>query len=645
MMQIETSYMKKVNVNILHVNDSLDKEEVLYERKKQKKDIFLPCRFDVKIDDNRDQLLSDASKAVLKDRYLLEGEDYQMMFARVATHYADDQEHAQRLYDYMSRLWFMPATPVLSNGGTTRGLPISCFLNEVNDNLKSIVETWNENAWLAAAGGGIGTYWGNVRSIGEKVRGNGKTSGIIPFVCVQDSLSLAISQGNLRRGSSAIFLPISHPEIEEFMEIRKPTGGDYNRKALNLHHGVVVTNDFMRAVEEDKPWDLISPANGLVVSTLKARELWIRLLIARIETGEPYIIFIDHVNDAVPETYKKLGLKVKTSNLCSEIMLATGMDHMEKQRTAVCCLSSINIEEYDQWKDDKAFVLDIMRFLDNVLQDFIDNASPEHAKAVYAAKRERSVGLGVMGFHSFLQTKKVPMDSVMAKVWNKKLFAYIRNEADKASKILAVEKGPCLDAVECGLNERFTHKMAIAPTASISIIASNSSPGIEPYAANAYTQKTLSGSFSMHNKNLRKLLIEKGHNTEEVWSSIMKHEGSVQHFDFLTQDEKEVFKTAFEIDQLALVDLAADRTPYVCQATSLNIFLPADVHKKYLHKIHMHAWKRRVKSLYYLRSKSIQRAETGYEKNSASYSIQSNLIKATEEAGMNHQYEECTSCQ
>ncbi len=641
MMQIDSSNLDALSVKILPQNFDLK----LQEKNTSKSDVLLPCRFEVRVDNTRDELLSDASKAILSDRYLLEGETYQTMFARVATHYAEDEGHAQRLYDYMSKLWFMPATPVLSNGGTTRGLPISCFLNEVNDNLKSIVETWNENAWLAACGGGIGTYWGNVRSIGEKVRGNGKTSGIIPFVCVQDSLCLAISQGNLRRGSSAVFLPIHHPEIEEFIEIRKPTGGDYNRKALNLHHGVIITDDFMKAVEEDKEWNLISPANGAVVSTLKARELWIRLLIARIETGEPYMIFIDSVNNALPETYKKFGLKVKTSNLCSEIMLTTGTDHLKNERTAVCCLSSLNIEEYDDWKDDQNFIMDVMKFLDNVLQDFIDNASPEHAKAIYAAKRERSIGLGVMGFHSFLQSKKVPMDSLMAKVWNKKIFAYIKNEADKASKILAVEKGPCLDAIECGINERFTHKMAIAPTASISIIAGNSSPGIEPYAANVYTQKTLSGSFSMQNKNLKKLLVDKGYNTEDVWSSIMKHEGSVQHLDFLTQDEKDIFKTAFEIDQITLVDLAADRTPFICQATSLNLFLPANIHKKYLHKIHFRAWKKGVKSLYYSRSKSIQRAETGYSHHSKLGDAQEALMKSMEKAGMENKYDECTACQ
>lgn len=628
MMQVDNFTNTKNNGHMMINLKTKDKKE---------ENVILPQKFIITIDNSRDALLSSASKAVLSDRYLLEGETYQMMFARVASHYADDEAHAQRLYDYISKVWFMPATPVLSNGGTTRGLPISCFLNEVNDNLKSIVNTWSENAWLAACGGGIGTYWGNVRSIGEKVKGNGKTSGIVPFISVQDSLSLAISQGNLRRGSSAVYLPISHPEIEEFIEIRKPTGGDYNRKALNLHHGVVVTDDFMNAVEEDKNWDLISPATKEVVVTLKARDLWIRLLTARIETGEPYILYIDHVNRNNPEIYKKLGLTVKTSNLCSEIVLATGTDHLQNERTAVCCLSSLNLEEYDQWKDNELFILDVMRFLDNVLQDFIDNASVDHAKAVYAAKRSRSVGLGVMGFHSFLQMKHVPMDSLLAKAWNKKIFKYIKQEADKASMILAVEKGSCLDGLECGINERFTHKIAIAPTASISIIAGNSSPGIEPYAANAYTQKTLTGSFAMQNKHLVALLEEKGHNRQEIWSSIMKHEGSIQHLDCLTADEKQVFKTAFEIDQVALIDLAADRTPYICQATSLNLFLAADVHKQLLHHLHLRAWKTGVKSLYYLRSRSIQRAESGYDHHSKINDLSNSVRDMV--------YDECTVCQ
>jgi ribonucleoside-diphosphate reductase alpha chain len=561
------------------------------------------------IDDSKDDNLSPFGKAVLSDRYLLPGETYQTLFARVSAFYGDDKEHAQRLYDYMSSLWFMPATPILSNGGTKRGLPISCFLNETEDSLNGIVDLWNENVWLAARGGGIGSYWGNLRAIGETVRGNGKTSGVVPFIRVQDSLTLAISQGSLRRGSSAVYLPVWHPEIEEFIDIRRPTGGDPNRKALNIHHAVVIPDNFMQAVERDDIWELRSPKDFSVISIMKARDLWIKILTARLETGEPYLLFIDNVNKHVPESYKRLGLKVKTSNLCSEITLATGFDHLGKERTAVCCLSSLNLERYEEWQDNPQFIPDIMRMLDNVLQDFIDTAPPSMVKAAYSASRERSIGLGVMGFHSFLQAKGIPMESVMAKVWNNKIFKQIREEADKASEVLAEGRGACPDAEEVGLMERFSHKLSIAPTASISIICGNSSPGIEPYAANSFTQKTLTGSFVVRNKNLKKLLEEKGEDNDETWSSIATHEGSVQQLHFLTNEEKDVFKTSVEVDQRWVIELAADRTPYICQAQSINVFLPGDVHKSELHNIHYTAWKKGLKSLYYCRSTSIQRAE------------------------------------
>lgn len=565
--------------------------------------------FNINIDHGKDDLLTDFGKAVLQDRYLMPGESFQDMFARVAKAYADDEAHANRLYGYISSMWFMPATPILSNGGTKRGLPISCFLNETSDSLSGIVDLWTENVWLASRGGGIGSYWGNLRSIGETVRGNGKTSGVVPFMRVQDSLTLAISQGSLRRGSSAVYLPIWHPEIEEFIEIRKPTGGDPNRKALNIHHGVVVNDEFMKAVEQDLPWQLVSPKTGQVIHVMNARELWIKLLTTRIETGEPYILFIDNVNKAIPTHHKKLGLEVKTSNLCSEITLPTGVDHLGNTRTAVCCLSSLNLEFYDEWKNNEEFIPDVMRMLDNVLQDFIDNAQPEMKHAVYSAYRERSVGLGVMGFHSFLQAKMIPMESVMAKVWNKKIFEHIYKGTEKASYDLALERGACPDADEAGEMQRFSNKTAIAPTASISIICGNSSPGIEPYAANVFTQKTLTGSFAVRNKNLKKLLQAKGRDSDDIWSFVATHEGSVQELDFLTQEEKDVFKTANEIDQFWLVEHAADRTPYVTQAQSLNLFMPADVHKKQLHDVHMMAWKKGVKSLYYCRSTSLQRAE------------------------------------
>jgi ribonucleoside-diphosphate reductase alpha chain len=597
----------------------------------------------VRIDRSRDAHLTEFGKATLQDRYLLPEESFQDLFARVAMYYGDDSAHAQRMYDYISKLWFMPATPVLSNGGTNRGLPISCFLNETNDSLEEIVSLWNENVWLASLGGGIGSYWGNVRSIGEKVGRNGKTSGIIPFIRVMDSLTLAISQGSLRRGSAAIYLPIWHPEIEEFIELRRPTGGDPNRKALNLHHGVLVTNRFMECVENNEEWALKSPKDGHVVDRVNARELWIRLLTARIETGEPYIVFIDHVNDQIPDHHKMAGLNVKMSNLCSEITLPTGKDHLGNDRTAVCCLSSLNLEKFEEWQDHPTMIEDCMRFLDNVLSDFINKAPDSMKRAKYAAMRERSVGLGVMGFHSFLQGKMIPFESVMAKVWNRRMFQMIKRQVDEASQKLAHERGPCPDAADYGIMERFSNKMAIAPTASISIITGGASPGIEPNAANAYTHKTLSGSFPVRNEYLKKLLAEKGQDNAEVWSSIITNEGSVQHLDFLTQDEKDVFKTAFEIDQRWLIEHAADRTPFVCQAQSLNVFLPANVHKADLHRIHWEAWKKGVKSLYYCRSKSIQRAESAqsWQRSKDAEPVQQAAAPATGE----NKYEECLACQ
>ena len=566
----------------------------------------------VRLDRTRDRKLTAFGKATLADRYLMDGEGYQDLFARVAAHFADDTAHAQRLYDYMSKLWFMPATPVLSNGGTRRGLPISCFLNEASDSLEGIVDLWNENVWLAARGGGIGSYWGNLRSIGERVGHNGKTSGVIPFIRVMDSLTLAISQGSLRRGSAAVYLPVSHPEIEEFIELRRPTGGDPNRKALNLHHGLLISDAFMRAVEAGGDWALVSPKEGAVVRSLKARALWARVLTARIETGEPYLVYIDQVNRLVPEHHKLAGLTVKMSNLCSEITLPTGSDHLGNERTAVCCLSSLNLETFFEWRNEKAFIEDVMRFLDNVLSDFIRLAPDSMARARYSAARERSVGLGVMGFHSFLQQNRVPLEGVMAKVWNKKIFEHIRAEADAASRKLAGERGACPDAAEFGFAERFSNKMAIAPTASISIICGGASPGIEPVAANSFTHKTLSGSFNVRNRYLSELLEDKGRNDEAVWSSITLNEGSVQHLDFLSPEEKDVFKTAFELDQRWLIELAADRAPLVCQSQSLNLFLRADVHKRELHNLHFQAWRKGVKSLYYCRSKSLQRAESAF---------------------------------
>ena len=595
----------------------------------------------IKIDRSKDNNLTDFGKATLKDRYLGANESFQDLFARVASTYADDNLHAQRLYNYISNLWFMPATPVLSNGGTKRGLPISCFLNEASDSLDGILDLWSENVWLAAKGGGIGSYWGNLRSIGEKIGKVGKTSGIIPFIKVMDSLTMAISQGSLRRGSAACYLPIDHPEIEEFIEMRRPTGGDPNRKSLNLHHGVLVTDAFMRAVETDQKWALKSPADGSVQSTISARNLWIRLLTARIETGEPYIIFIDTVNRLIPQHHKLAGLNVKTSNLCSEITLPTGIDKDGRDRTAVCCLSSLNLEKYDEWKDDKNVINDVMRFLDNVLSDFIIRAPEQFSDAKYSAEKERSVGLGVMGLHSYMQKNMIPLGSVMSKVWNKKIFKDIQEKVDQASKDLAEERGACPDAADYDINERFSNKTAIAPTASISIICGGASPGVEPVAANSYTHKTLSGSYNVRNRYLQEILEKHGKNNDETWSGITTNQGSVSHLDYLSALEKDVFKTAFELDQKWIIELSGDRTPYISQAQSINLFLPADVHKRELHKIHFEAWKKGLKSLYYCRSKSIQRAEN--INDNSSKNINDNIYK--KKNNTEQEYEECLSCQ
>jgi ribonucleoside-diphosphate reductase alpha chain len=595
-----------------------------------------PRPIDLVLDRRRDDLLTTFGKLTLTDRYLLSGESFQDMFARVACAFADDGAHAQRLYDAMSRLWFMPATPILSNGGTTRGLPISCFLNSVSDSLEGIVGTWNENVWLASNGGGIGTYWGRVRSIGEKVRG-GVTSGIIPFIHVMDGLTLAISQGSLRRGSAAVYLDIHHPEIEEFLEIRKASG-DFNRKSLNLHHGINVTDEFMQAVGAGTTFALRSPKDGKAIREIDARQLWQRILETRLQTGEPYLLFIDTVNRGLPKHQRELGLKVTTSNLCSEITLPTGLDHRDEERTAVCCLSSLNLETWDQWKDEPDFIEDVLRFLDNVLTHFITVAPDGMKRARYAALRERSVGLGVMGFHSFLQAKGVPMESAMAKAFNLGMFRKIRRDADAASAALARERGPCPDALERNVMARFSHKIAIAPTASISIIAGGTSACVEPVPANIYTHKTLSGAISVRNPHLAKVLAKKGADNQAVWQSIIEREGSVAHLEMLSEQEKAIFRTAFEIDQRWIVELAADRAPFICQSQSINLYLRADIDKWDLHMLHWTAWKRGVKSLYYCRSKSISRASFAGKIVTTETTGQQSSVSRTD-------YEECLACQ
>ena len=595
-----------------------------------------PKPADLVLDRERDALLTNFGKATLQDRYLLPGESYQDMFARVACAFADDVRHAQRLYDAISKLWFMPATPILSNGGTTRGLPISCFLNSVSDSLDGIVGTWNENVALASNGGGIGTYWGRVRSIGEAVKGAGETSGIIPFIHVMDGLTLAISQGSLRRGSAAVYLDIHHPEIEEFLEIRKASG-DFNRKGLNLHHGINITDEFMAAVRDGTMFGLRSPKTDQVLREVDARQLWQRILETRLQTGEPYLLYIDTVNRALPKHQRELGLKVTTSNLCSEITLATGMDHRDEERTAVCCLASMNVETWDEWQDEPGLIEDVMRFLDNVLTHFITVAPDSMARAKYSAMRERSVGLGVMGFHSLLQQRGIPFESALAKSWNLRIFKKIRREADAASVELAAERGACPDAAERGMQARFSHKLAIAPTASISIICGGTSACIEPIPANVYNHKTLSGAFVVRNPYLTKLLAEKGADTPEVWQSIVEQEGSVQHLDILSDDEKSIFRTAFEIDPRWIIEFAADRAPFICQSQSVNLYLPADIDKWDLHMLHWSAWKRGVKSLYYCRSKSLSRAGFAGSQEKAERRIDAPVER--------RDYEECLACQ
>jgi ribonucleoside-diphosphate reductase alpha chain len=559
----------------------------------------------VKIDYSRDSLLTPFGITTLADRYFADGEKSpQDAFARAAEAFSDSPEMAQRIYDYASKLWFMFSTPILSNGGTKRGMPISCFLNFVPDSRGGLTGHYTENAWLSSMGGGIGGYWGRVRSNGVNTSGGSRSSGAIPFLKVVDAEVLAFAQGVTRRASYAAYLDISHPEIEEFLEMRKPSGGDSNRRCLNLHHGVNITDAFMVAVERGADWDLIDPHSKVVVKTLPARDLWQRLLDMRMQTGEPYIHFIDASNRALPESQKQLGLAVHQSNLCSEITLPTN-----DERTAVCCLSSVNLATWDEWKDNPQFIKDLVRFLDNVLSYFIASAPPELSKAVYSASQERSIGLGAMGFHALLQSYGLAFDSPMAVGINHKIFKHIKEHASQATRELAKERGAAPDS---SLNDpvRNMHLMAIAPNASSSIICGDTSPSIEPYRANAYTAKTKTGSFLVKNPYLTRVLAEMGKDTHEVWSSIITNGGSVQHLQFLDETQKGVFKTAIEIDQRWIVDHAAERQEYICQAQSVNVFLPANADVTLLHHVHFRAWKKGLKSLYYLRSEAIRRAET-----------------------------------
>ena len=567
----------------------------------------------VKIDFSKDSLLDDFALATLKDRYMVGDETSpQEAFARAAMAFADDEAHAQRLYDYVSKLWFMFATPVLSNGGTRRGLPISCFLNYVDDSREGITDHFTENAFLSSFGGGIGGSWSDVRASGSKTSKGSESTGVIPFMKVVDAEMLAFSQGVTRRGSYASYIHMSHPEIEEFLDVRKPTGGDINRKCTNIHHAVVVPDAFMELIHSaskypdfDDSWDLTDPHSLEVKKTVSARALWVKILQNRMETGEPYLMFEDAVNKDLPEFQKKKGMKVHHSNLCSEITLATN-----EERTAVCCLSSVNLEYYDEWKDIPAFIPDLVRMLDNVLEYFIQNAPEQLEKAKFSAQRERSIGLGAMGFHAYLQKNGIPFDNPMATGANSEMFQYIKTQAENTTRQLAVERGACPDDDTCSV--RNAHLLAIAPNASSSIICGNTSPSIEPYRANAYTQKTKSGSNLVKNKFLDRLLMSKiGHAEvyDSTWKSIVANRGSVQHLDVLDEWEKDVFKTAVEINQAWIVEHASIRQEYICQSQSVNLFFPPDVNKGDLHNVHMLAWAKNLKTLYYLRSEAISRAD------------------------------------
>ena len=585
----------------------------------------------ITIDYAREDNLNTFSVETLKDRYLWQDETHaQEAFARASVYGATyqgytDYDLAQRLYEYSSKSWFGFSTPILSNGGTTRGLPISCFLNYVPDSRGGLSAHYDENIWLASGGGGLGGYWGDVRSNGVSTANGSQSTGSIPFMHVVDSQMLAFNQGVTRRGSYAAYMDISHPEIEEFIAMRKTTGGDLNRKCLNLHNGVNISDAFLKRVKNDENWRLIDPKSKQAIKTVSARDLWWQLLHTRAETGEPYIVNMDRCNEALPESQKDLGLKIRQSNLCSEITLPTGED-----RTAVCCLSSVNLEYFDEWKEHPMFIADLVTMLDNIIEHFIDNAVHNRpcteastleefvsyveqskagfTKAAYSAYRERAIGLGAMGFHSYLQRNSIPFESMYASSFNNRAFKHIKEQASEASAFLGELRGEAPDMAGTGL--RNSHLLAIAPNASSSIICGGTSPSIEPTRANVFTHKTLTGSYKVQNKYLMELLESKGMNNEKTWKDIAAAEGSVAELDGLTQDEKDVFKTAVEIDQRWVIEMAGDRQEQICQSQSLNIFFPANVSKQELHLIHMMAWKRGVKTLYYLRSEAYKRAET-----------------------------------
>ena len=559
----------------------------------------------IKIDLEKDKLFDELGIKRLKESYMKEDEiSPQHRFAFVAKQFGTDPEHSQRLYDYASNHWLSFSTPILSFGRSKRGLPISCFLNFIEDTAEGLVDNLSETNWLSMLGGGVGIGFG-IRSTDDK------STGVMPHLKIYDASSLAYRQGRTRRGSYAAYLDISHPDIIAFLEMRKPTG-DPNVRCLNLHHGINITDDFMNIIEKcmldseaNDDWNLTDPHSGIVRETVSAKNLWQQILELRMHTGEPYIHYIDTSNRMMPQFLKDLGLKIHQSNLCSEIILPTN-----EERTAVCCLSSLNLEYYDEWKDHPHFLCDTAEMLDNVLQYFIDNAPSSIERARYSASRERSIGVGALGFHAYLQRKGVAFEGVMGKVLNNQIFKHIRKGLDDANQILGQIRGPAPDAV--GTGQRFSHLMAIAPNASSSIIMGNTSPSVEPYRANAYRQDTLSGSFLNKNRWLDILIKDLTKSEEEyndVWSSIIANDGSVQHLDILDVNQKSVFKTSMEIDQRWVIELAADRQQYIDQAQSLNLFFRPDAHIKYIHAIHFMAWKKGLKTLYYCRSEKIGKAD------------------------------------
>ena len=561
----------------------------------------------INIDLERDKLFDDLGLKRLRESYMKEDETSpQQRFAYVSKTFGSNPEHAQRLYDYSSRHWLSYATPILAFGKSSKGMPISCFLNFINDTAEGLVDNLSETNWLSMMGGGVGIGFG-IRAADEK------STGVMPHLKIYDASSLAYRQGKTRRGSYAAYLDISHPDIIAFLEIRKPTG-DPNVRCMNLHHGINITDDFMEIIEKcmldpnaDDSWELKDPHSNEVREVVSAKALWQEILELRMHTGEPYIHFIDTSNRMLPKWLKDKGLKVHQSNLCSEIILPT-----DKDRTAVCCLSSLNLEYYDEWKDNELFLRDIAEMLDNVLQYFIDNAPDTIARARYSASRERSIGIGALGWHALLQKKNIPWEGPLAKGLNNSIFSIVRNKLDEANKSLGQERGEAPDAV--GTGNRFSHLMAIAPNASSSIIMGNTSPSIEPYRANAYRQDTLSGSFLNKNKYLDKLIqAESKKHTEgwadEVWSSIIANDGSVQHLTWMDDYTKDVFKTSMEIDQRWIIEHAADRQVFIDQAQSLNLFFRPDSHIKYIHAVHFTAWKKGVKTLYYCRSEKIGKAD------------------------------------